>query len=120
MSVQRMRGDFAIIYGSEEATDKRGNRVRMATDRVVHKVRVAPQPERSSKAEVPGQMTVDVVSLRTRADLSGVDMWSRVFYRGRWYDLAAPPAYHRGTRPTRHWTITCRFRPGDGGVIHVA
>jgi hypothetical protein len=39
-------------------------------------------PQRSSRAEVPGQQVIDVVRLIVKDDLDGVTLWSRVEYNG--------------------------------------
>lgn len=68
-------------------------------------------PQRSSKAEVPGQQQINVVKMLVRADLPGVDLFSRVEAAGKVWDVVSPPAYHHGSRRTRHWSINVRERP---------
>lgn len=68
-------------------------------------------PQRSARAEVPGQMEIDVTRLIVEADLEGVNLWSRVYWKGEEWDIVSPPAYHHGTRHTRHWSIDIRKRP---------
>lgn len=111
MSIQRRRGEYAKVWKTAERVDRRGNRVQVAVESDPHIVRAAFIPQRSARAEVPGQMDIDVVSMLVDADLEDVDLWSRVEWRGRFWDVVSPPAYHRGTGRTRHWTITLRGRP---------
>ena len=68
-------------------------------------------PQRSAKAEVPGQQHINVIRIGTDVLDDRVDIWSRVEFMGRSWDVAAPPAYHHGTRHTRHWTLDLRERP---------
>lgn len=110
-TVQRRRGLPAVIYKSKVVTDSRGNEVRMVDEANPYHVTVWAIPQRSQRAEVPGQQDIDVVRFGTDADLVGVDSWSQIEYRGERYDVVIPPAYHHGTRHVRHWSIDCRKRP---------
>ena len=114
-TLQRRRGERVRIHKVAKRTDHRGNVVVSPTGEV-HEVRGAITADRSARAEVPGQMHIDVVKLITNADLSDVSIWSRVEWAGRWWDLVAPPALRVGTAVTRHWTLTMRARVDDGGL----
>jgi hypothetical protein len=120
-SHQRRRGIPALIWRSKDTVDRRGN-----TSRVVdleerpkdhpdgvnpHRFKVAQVPQRSAKAEVPGQQTIEVVRLVIPAGLPDVDIYSRAEVLGKVWDVVTPPAYHHGTRHTRHETIDLRRRP---------
>lgn len=111
MSVQRRRGVPVVLYRSKVIQDARGNDVVTVDLENPHLTTAAAIPQRSSKAEVPGQQMIDVVRLIVKDDLDGVTLWSRVEYRGQEWDLVTPPAYHHGTRQTRHWSIDIRRRP---------
>lgn len=111
----RRRGERVRIHKSVVNTDARGNMI-VAPSGEVHEVRGSITADRSARAEVPGQMHIDVVKLITEADLSDVDIWSRAYYRDRWWDIVAPPSYRHGTPATRHWSIMLRARVDDGGL----
>lgn len=108
---QRRHGLPIKVWKVSHLTDNRGNKVDVPTtaDQIEETCWVFPQ--RSSKASVPGQVGIEVTRIGVRADLEDVDLWSRVELRGRLWDVAAPPAYHHGTRHTRHWSIDLRLRP---------
>lgn len=112
MSYQRARGLPALIYRTKEATDARGNKHRVLDeDTAPHEVTAWTFPQRSAKAEVPGQQQINVVRIGTAHDLAGVELWSRVTFMGKSWDVVTPPAYHHGTRHVRHWSIEIRERP---------
>lgn len=118
MSRQRKRGELATLYPTVKTRDARGDiTYRAARDGAVT-VRVAAIPDRSSRAEVPGQQAIDVNRLILPADLPGVDLWSRVHWRDAWWDIIGPFALHVGTRQVRHWSVLVRKRPDlDGGDL---
>ena len=114
---RRRRGFIVEFYPSIETTDRRGNKtVGPDPNAVPIEVRAWVVPDRSSKAEVPGQQQINVYTLGTHADLPGVDMFSRVHWNSAWWDIVSPPAHHEGDRHTRHWTLTIRERPDEGGL----
>ncbi|MGL5825556.1 MAG: hypothetical protein ACRCYU_12210 [Nocardioides sp.] len=75
------------------------------------RVRAAFIPQRSSKAEVPGQQVINVTRMIVDPHIQDVDLWSRVEWEGKSWDIASPPAYHHGPRRSRHWSIDIRQRP---------
>ena len=111
MSVQRRRGMAAKVWKIKTITDNRGNQVHIADEDGPHEVRAAFIPQRSAKAEVPGQMQINITRMIVSAELEGVDLWSRVEWQGKQWDVVTPPAYHHGTRHTRHLSIDIRERP---------
>lgn len=114
MSAQRRRGQSIKVWKRILVTDGRGNKVLTADPNSPYEETAAVIPQRSSKAEVPGQQQINVVRLILKPDLADVGLWSEVEYSGSKWDVAAPPAYHHGTRRhTRHWSIDIRERP-DG------
>lgn len=118
MSLQRKRGEPATFYPTVKTTDMRGDVVYRASAENAVTVRVAAIPDRSSRAEVPGQQAIDVNRLILPAELPGVDLWSRVHWRGLWWDVIGPFALHGGTRHVRHWSVLVRRRPDqDGGNL---
>lgn len=114
--MQRRRGEVAEIHLVTKRTDARGNVVESPTGEFVS-VRGAFTPDRSARAEVPGQQQVNIFRMVTSSDLSGVSLWSRVKWRGFWWDVVAPAAWHIGDRHTRHWSLILRQRPDGGGSL---
>ncbi|WP_380043497.1 hypothetical protein [Kribbella deserti] len=111
MSAQRRRGQVAKVWKTKIVTDRRGNHTRGADPDSPHIVRAAFIPQRSARAEVPGQQQINVTRMIVAAHLTDVDLWSRVEWNGRHWDIVTPPAYHHGTRHTRHWSLDIRERP---------
>lgn len=109
--IQRRRGLTVVIYRSKDVIDSRGNKVKVVDEQDPHVVRAWLKPQRSARAELPGQQVIDIIRFGTKADLSDVDIWSQVEYEGERYDIVMPPAYYHGTRHTRHWSFDCRKRP---------
>lgn len=110
-SVQRKRGVLATVWRTEAQTDNRGNVTQVPVLANPHQVRAVFIPQRSSRAEVPGQMEINVTRMIISHDLEGVDLWSRVEAMGKTWDVVTPPAYHHGTKHVRHWSIDLRERP---------
>ena len=111
MSYQRKHGDWVRIWRTVHTTDQRGNSTARATEELPHRVRAIFIPQRSARAEVPGQQQINVTRMLVDAGLEGVELWSRVEWNGRIWDFVTPPQYHRGSRRTRHWSIDIRERP---------
>lgn len=99
------------MWRTVATTDRRGNTVFMADPGGPIEVRAAFIPQRSARAEVPGQQQINVTRMIVAADLPGVTLWSRVEWAGREWDIVSPPAYHHGDRRTRHWSMDLRERP---------
>ncbi|MCS0601104.1 phage head-tail adapter protein [Streptomyces sp. LP11] len=110
-SLQRRRGVKAKVWKTKEHVDSRGNKVLVADPAGPVEVRCALIPQRSARAEVPGQMQINITRMIVSADLSDVTLWSRVEALGTQWDIVTPPAYHHGNRKTRHWAIDIRERP---------
>lgn len=113
MSFQRRRrGQPVTVYPSKLTTDNRGNHVRVVDLDSPIATKAAVIPQRSAKAEVPGQAQIDVTRLLLSSDLGpDVDIYGRVTWQDEDWDIVTPPAYHHGTRHTRHWTLDIRRRP---------
>jgi hypothetical protein len=111
VSVQRRRGMKALVWKTATTTDRRGNMVLLPDAIGPHEVRVAQIPQRSARAEVPGQAQINVIRLIVDPNLDDVTLWSRVDFNGKTWDIVTPPAYHHGSRKTRHWSIDLRERP---------
>ncbi len=109
--MQRRRGQPARIWKTGVVTDKRGNMVITPAADGPHVVRAVFIPQRSARAEVPGQQQINIMRMLVRPDLDDVNLWSRVEWAGAFWDIVSPPAYHHGTRRTRHWSIDIRQRP---------
>lgn len=114
---QRARApQWATIYRAIPVEDHRGNTTVQPTYDSPHQVRASVVPDRSARAEVPGEMEIDVITLRVPPDLADVNLRSRVLWDGDAWDLVAPPSDRVGTRHTRHTTLTMRKRPGGLGI----
>jgi hypothetical protein len=109
--MQRRRGVVAKVWKTGTHTDNRGNELLVADADGPHTVRCALIPQRSARAEVPGQQQINITRMIVDADLEGVTLWSRVEVLGSVWDVVSPPAYHHGDRKTRHWSIDIRERP---------
>lgn len=114
MSRQREHGQPANIWKTTLVIDNRGNSTKAATSVGPHPVTAAFIPQRSARAEVPGQQIIEVVKMIVAADLVDVELWSRVEWKGAFWDVVSPPQYHHGTRHVRHWSIDIRRRPSVG------
>jgi hypothetical protein len=101
----------AKVWKTVEHIDNRGNTVLVADPNGPHIVRCALIPQRSARAEVPGQQQINITRMVVDADLPDVTLWSRVEVLGATWDVVSPPAYHHGDRKTRHWSIDIRERP---------
>lgn len=110
-TVQRRRGIPIKLWTVTTQEDNRGNKHRVPSPDPLREVKAWIYPQRSARAEVPGQAEIDVIRVGLNADLEGVDLWSRAEFRGAMYDIVTPPSYHHGTRHTRHWSIDLRKRP---------
>lgn len=121
MSIQRRRAQDFILYPIELITDARGNQQYQTDWDNPIQTKGWMIPQRSTKAEVPGQQLIDVIRVGVNADLTdsgleydraGVGVYGVCRWRGADYDIVAPPAYHHGVRRhTRHWSIDIRERP---------
>lgn len=90
--------------------DSRGTTVEAPDLENGREERVWITPERSSRAEVPGQQSIDIVRIGVDPDVPDVTLWSRVRIDGVDYDLAAPPTPPYGSRHVRHYSLTLRRR----------
>ncbi|UZJ23712.1 hypothetical protein RHODO2019_10880 [Rhodococcus antarcticus] len=111
MSRQRRRGQYVSVWRTELFADRRGNEQIRSVPATPHSVRAAFIPQRSSKAEVPGQQQINVTRMIVDATLEDVSLWSTVEWNGHLWDVVAPAQFHYGTRHTRHWSIDIRERP---------
>lgn len=113
---QRRHGIPIKVWKTEVQTDNRNNKHTVAVPLDAHNIKCWIFSQRSARAEVAGQLEINVIRIGVDADLPGVDLWSRVeitnfpALNGIW-DVVTPPAYHHGTRHTRHWSIDLRKRP---------
>lgn len=115
-SVQRRRGQEVAFWPETVTHDMRGNRIVFVDmDAEPTRVRAAVVPNRANRAEVPGQQEVDVYDAIVDPDIPGMGLWARAFWRGSYWDVASPPAYHHGSPHVRHVTVTMRRRPDMGG-----
>lgn len=94
--------------------DGRGNIKSVADPDNKVTVNAAVIPQRSQRAEVAGQVVIDVTRVLVDPSIPGVELWSRAELDGYEWDLVTPPELHWGTRRVRHWTIDLRRRPRPG------
>jgi hypothetical protein len=110
----RRRGLPVTVYRTKTVTDSRGNEVNVVDEDNPHTTFAWLYPQRSTRAEVIGQQHIEVTRIGVNV-LEDVDLWGRVELMGKVYDIAAPAAYHHGTRHTRHWSIDLRERTVTSG-----
>lgn len=115
MTRQRKRRAIkAVVWRSKQITDRRGNRTFSPTEFDKIPLNVWVMPQRSAKAEVPGQQQINVTRIGfmlSDEDMGDVNLWSRLEMLGTEWDFATPPVYHHGTRHTRHYSADVRERP---------
>lgn len=99
---------MVLVYPEEWAVNGRGDRVRKPSDTPVE-VRVTTSVDRSSDAELPGQVSSKVVKCLART--APVGSWARVVYQNEDWDVAYPPRLTPGiSRATRHIEFGLRSR----------
>jgi hypothetical protein len=102
--------DTIWVYPEVKMRDSRNNLVKIPSE-VPVKVRATTSYDRSSIAELPGQIDVSVLKCVTRD--APVGSWSRVVYDNREWDLVSPPRRSPGmSKTTRYVHFTIRSRPG--------
>jgi hypothetical protein len=120
---RKVNSKTVTLYPRKLVTDARGNNQYVTDTDPANAIKV-PYSEswlRSSKAEVPGQQTIDVRKLIIphTVPYDYVTVWARARFPGETendvWDVIAPPEYHHGTRHVRHWTIVVRWRPDLNG-----
>lgn len=98
------------VYPEVQQRDSRNNLVKVPSDTPI-KLHATTTLDRSSIAELPGQIDVSVIKCVTRD--APVGAWARVIYDGREWDLAAPPRFSPGmSKATQFVSFTLRSRPG--------
>lgn len=96
------------VYLEETATDSLGNTIKRPSGDGVE-LRVTASEDRSSDAELPGQVSNKVLRIMARQVPAG--SWSRVIFRGEEWDLGLPPTFTEGaTRRLRHIEFTIKSR----------
>lgn len=114
MTYQRRRGSRITIYPFAMKRDARGNDVKVPDfDNPIVR-RASWTPQRSSRAEVPGQVEVNVIRVQLPPDLPNVGLWAEVDFLGKRWDVAAPPSEYGGTRHVRHDSVDLRELPPRG------
>lgn len=108
---QRRHGLIARVWKVTQQEDDRGNLHIVPTEANATEEKVWIFPQRSARAEVPGQLAINVIRIGIDTSVEGLDLWSRVELLGKSWDVVTPPAYHHGTRHTRHYSLDLRERP---------
>lgn len=112
MSHQRRRGVTAKIWRVKRLTDSRGNKQDVADETNTFTVRCAVVPQRSARAEVAGQVQINVIRILVDPKyLHDISLWGRVEILGSVWDIVTPPSYHPGPRGVEHVSIDLRERP---------
>lgn len=119
MTIQRRRtGQDIEIWGRVITTDRRGNKYYTPSEGPVFVGRGWVIPDRSQRAEVPGQQEIVIMRLGVK-DLPEFNeettgLWTYVKWLNEIWDIMQPPLYHHGVaRHTRHWSIMIRKRPRE-------
>lgn len=106
--LQRRRGVKVRYWKSVVKKNLRGDEVTDPSDGP-YETRGWMIPQRSSRAEVPGQQEINVNRIGVDANLD-VDLWSRLEINGELWDIVTPPAMRHGTRHVRHQSLDIRRR----------
>lgn len=102
--------DVIWVYPEVKVRDSRNNLVKIPAETPV-KMHATTALDRSSIAELPGQIDLEVVKVVTRD--APVGSWARILHNNREWDLAAPPRFSPGmSKATRFVSFTMRSRPG--------
>lgn len=102
-----------LVYPEIVVINDRGVPLKMASDTPVE-VRCTSMEDRSSNAELPGQVTAKVIRFQARSAPLGA--WARVVFNGEEWDVAIPPRFSPGvSRTTEHVEFTLRSRNKVGG-----
>lgn len=102
----------ATVWRANELQDARGNTQRVADGTDKFTVRCAVIPQRSARAEVAGQVEINVVRILVDPKwFSDISLWGRVELLGTVWDIVTPPSYHHGPRGVEHVSLDLRARP---------
>lgn len=97
-----------LVYPIVTVTNRRGNKVEIISETPVE-IKVTIKEDRSSDAELPGQVSARVLLCQTREAPAG--SWGRVEYDGEEWDFAIPPYRSPGmSKSTQHVEFTLRSR----------
>jgi hypothetical protein len=99
------------VWKVRKQIDNRGNEVKIADPDDYEDVTIWVFPQRSARAEVHGQQSINVTRIGVPGHFVNLDLWARLQFQGKDWDVVTPPSYHHGTRHVRHWTIDVRERP---------
>lgn len=79
-------------------------------------IRVGISADRVSRAEVRGDVEIEVYNARLPANLAGLGPGGRLVWDGSEWDFAAPPLHRNSrTHSVRHVTVQIRRRPYTEG-----
>lgn len=97
-----------LIYPEIVVINDRGIPLKVASDTPVT-IYVSTMEDRSSNAELPGQVTAKVIRCQTR--WAPLGSWARVVYNDEEWDVAIPPRFTPGvSKATQHVEFTLRSR----------
>lgn len=107
--------EILLVYPEVTVINDRGIPTKTPATTPVE-VRASIMEDRSSTAELPGQVTNRVVRMNCRSAPLGP--WSRVFYNGEEWDLTFPPYRTNGaSRSTEHIEFVIRSRNKIGSPL---
>lgn len=97
-----------LVYPVITVINDRGTPVEVISDTPI-RILVTTKEDRSSDAELPGQVSARVLRCHTRS--APVSSWGRVVYDGEEWDIAIPPRFSAGmSKSTQHVEFTIRSR----------
>lgn len=111
----------ATLYCTKTEQDSRGNDQLVVDTGHHHDVSVWEYPQRGGIAEVAGDQQIRSTRIGfglvdpTGAEIESFGVKAQVVFptgsplEGTW-DVVTPPAYHHGTRHTRHWSCDIKWR----------
>lgn len=97
-----------LIYPEVVVVNDRGTPLKVPSETPVE-IYVSTMEDRSSTAELSGQLTARVIRCQTRSAPAG--SWARVVYDNEEWDIAIPPRFSPGvSKATQHVEFTIRSR----------
>lgn len=109
--IQRRTGEWVTLYTARREVSARGAPMLVVDPDSGVKFRCTEQPERSSRAELPGQLGIEMVRIDIPWE-TPASLWGAAYFRDGWWDVQNPPAVLPGSRHVRHKQIVLRRRPG--------
>lgn len=95
-----------------QKVDSRGQKQWTYDYDAIEDVRIGISVDRTSRAELRGDVEIEVYNIRLPAKLAGIGPGGRIIWDGSEWDYSSPPFIrsHR-THSVRHTTVQARRRP---------